>query len=120
MSKVYKGYELYKMIANREIDKNSKFKDNNDIIWIWNGIDFESEYSYSDIVFSQMDFELIEDEIDINSIEKLEIDKNNFIQTELGAFKTRKMDIAFLDKINELVQAVKQNHKEIKELKEKK
>lgn len=50
---------------------------------------------------------------------KLKSNKNNFIQTELGAFKTRKMDIAFLDKINELVQAVKQLNKEIKELKEK-
>ncbi|MGN1269362.1 MAG: hypothetical protein ACI4UU_00610 [Clostridia bacterium] len=66
------------------------------------------------------EFEILncEDEIDIDSIEEFEIDKNNFIQTELGAFKTRKMDIAFLNKINELVQAVKQLNKEIKELKQ--
>lgn len=111
MSKVYKGYELYKMIANREIDKNSKFKDNNDIIWIWNGIDFESEYSYSDIVFSQMDFELIEDEIDIDSIEEIDIDQ--VINTD------DKTGIALLH-INKLIRAVKQLNKEIKELKEKK
>lgn len=108
MSKVYKGYELYKMIANREIDKNSKFKDNNDIIWIWNGIDFESEYSYSDIVFSQMDFELIEDEIDIDAIEEY--------KTE---YTERCIDKEVREKLNEVIRAVKQNHKEIKELKEK-
>lgn len=62
--------------------------------------------------------EIIEDEeeIDIQSIEKFEIDANEYIKTKLGSFKTRKMDIAFLHKINELVQAVKQLDKNIKEL----
>ena len=101
--KIYKGYELYIKIANGEIDKNSKFKDNNNIIWIWNGTDFETEkYSYSDIVFSQMDFELV-DEIDIDSIE--EIDNITPIYN-------------YYLKINELVQAVKQLNKEIKSIKE--
>lgn len=71
--------------------------------------------------FLQMEVKVIEDEIDIDidSIEEFKIDENNFIQTELGAFKTRKMDIAFLNKINELVQAVKQLNKKIKSIKEK-
>ena len=53
-----------------------------------------------------------------NSIKEFEIDRNNYIQTNLGAFETRKMDVAFLNKINDLIQAVKQLNKEIKELKE--
>lgn len=54
-----------------------------------------------------------EQDIDIQSIEEFEIDKNNYIQTELGAFKTRKMDIAFLNKINELSKVVKQLDRQI-------
>ena len=30
-----------------------------------------------------------------NSIKEFEIDRNNYIQTNVGAFKTRKMDVAF-------------------------
>lgn len=127
MSKVYKGYELMKMFAEKQIKNGTKFKDltdnnyaDNSNIYRYENNNFIGRYGGLNILMLlKHDFELIEDEIDINSIEKFEIDKNNFIQTELGAFKTRKMDIAFLDKINELVQAVKQNHKEIKELKEK-
>lgn len=62
-------------------------------------------------------FELIEEEqdIDIQNMEKFEIDINNYIQTNLGAFKTRKMDVAFLNKINDLIKAVKQLDKRQKE-----
>lgn len=60
-----------------------------------------------------MEVELIEDEIDIDSIEKL--DKN-------GTFINRKVNdqkiIDIQNKINELVQAVKQLNKKVKELKE--
>ena len=50
-----------------------------------------------------------------NSIKEFEIDRNNYIQTNLGAFKTRKMDVAFLNKINDLIQAVKQLDRKIRE-----
>lgn len=72
MGKAYKGYELYRMIANGEIKRNSQFKDNNNQIWNWNGFDFISEYDYNDYVFSLMDFEILEDEeTDIEEIEEI-------------------------------------------------
>ena len=52
-----------------------------------------------------MEVELIEDEIDIDSIEKLESVTNNIDGT-----------VCIMVKINELVQAVKQLNKEVKEL----
>ena len=76
-----------------------------------------NQYLDTSIIDSLNDeVEIIEEqeEIDIQEIEKFEIDKNDFIQTNLGAFKTRKMDIAFLSKINELVQAVKQLDNKLK------
>ena len=62
-------------------------------------------------------FYMIEEQqdIDIQNIEEFEIDINNYIQTNLGAFKTRKMDVAFLNKINDLIQAVKQLDRKIRE-----
>ena len=61
-----------------------------------------------------MEVELIEDEIDIDNIE--ELDKNGtFINGKIN--DQRVIDIQ--NKINELVQAVKQLNKEIKSIKEK-
>ena len=54
-----------------------------------------------------LEVELIEDEIDIYSIEKLESITNNIDGT-----------VCIMNKINELVQAVKQLNKKVKELKE--
>lgn len=54
-----------------------------------------------------MEVELIEDEVDIDSIEKLESVTNNIDGT-----------VCIMVKINELVQAVKQINKEVKKLKE--
>lgn len=54
-----------------------------------------------------LEVELIEDEIDIDSIEKLESITNNIDGT-----------VCIMNKINELVQAVKQLNKKVKELKE--
>ena len=56
-----------------------------------------------------MEVELIEDEIDIDSIEELKSVTNNIDGT-----------VCILNKIKELVQAVKQINKEVKELKENK
>lgn len=54
-----------------------------------------------------MEVELIEDEIDIDSIGELKSVTNNIDGT-----------VCIMNKINELVQAVKQINKEVKELKE--
>lgn len=75
-----------------------------------------SLFSKLDICSLNYEVEIIEDkkEIDIQSIEEFGIDDNEYIKTKIGSFKTRKMDIAFLHKINELVQAVKQLDKKLK------
>ena len=67
------------------------------------------------------EFEIIEDEeeIDIQSIEEFGIDDHENIKTKIGSFKTRKMDIAFLCKINELVKAVKQLDKKMNSIEQK-
>ena len=69
----------------------------------------------------ECEVEIIEDEeeIDIQSIEEFGIDDNEYIKTKIGSFKTRKMDIAFLHKINELVQAVKQLDKKVNSIEQK-
>lgn len=59
------------------------------------------------------EFELIEDEIDIDNIE--ELDKCKFGHGNTISYQESK----FIDKVNELVQAVKQLNKEIKSIKEK-
>lgn len=126
MGKVYKGYELYKMIADREIKKDSKFKDNNNIIWVWDGLDFVTEEcDYNDFVFSLIDFELLEDEkINIQAIEETEFKKDGSMMyyeyenngnTESGYSKDHSYnDIDTRRRINELVQAVKQLDNKIK------
>ena len=64
---------------------------------------------FSDREYAMLDFELIEDEIDIDSIKKLESITNNIDGT-----------VCIMVKINELVQAVKQIKKEVKELENRK
>ena len=64
---------------------------------------------FSDREYAMLDFELIEDKIDIDSIEKLESITNNIDGT-----------VCIMVKINELVQAVKQIKKEVKELENRK
>lgn len=105
MGKVYKGYELYKMIADREIKKDSKFKDNNNIIWVWDGLDLVTEEcDYNDFVFSLIDFELIEDEeINIQQIEEY--------KTE---YTERCIDMEVREKINEIIRAVNKMQQENK------
>ena len=107
--KIYKGYELYKMIAERKIESGTSFIDELGQKWTFDGKQMLwKEHDYNDYEFSITDFELIEDEtIDIESIEELDIYEENVSKGNI------------IDKINELVQAVKQLHKEIKSIKEK-
>lgn len=120
----YKGYELIKAIADGEIYYGTKFK-----IKDWNEI---IVYDQSNLIFREIfdtkeegsnygktifdlwnldyilsaEFELIEDEIDIDNIE--ELTQNCFD------------DWTEAKKINELVQAVKQLNKKVKKLENRK
>ncbi len=130
----YKGYELLKAIADGEIKKNQniriKFKDNSGEIFVFDGteiIDITHKNIfdiYGTLTVLKSDFELIEDEIDIDSIEKL----SKIAYTEIDLNKKRsKKDVEFTDKeiilaekINQLIKAVKQLNKEVKKLKNRK
>ena len=121
MSKIYKSWKLIQAIADGEIKKGTKFKDKdkkevewdgNNFVFIDSGRDYTSVLS--DIYFINEEFELIEDEIDIDNIED-EIDIDNI--EELKSV-TNNIDgtICMMCKINELVQAVKQIDKRVKKL----
>lgn len=116
----YKGYELLKAIAEGNIKEETKFTfrtDENIENVCWDGKNFKYIDTdenimafYPDIKLINGIFELIEDEIDIQSIEEIDIDQ--VIETD------DKTGIALLH-INKLIKAVKQLNKEIQELKEK-
>lgn len=121
MSKTYKGYELIKAIADGEIKDNQKFDvlSKDGYLWIKNA-------TIKDIGMTELlnfNFELIEDNtIDIDSIEKLEIiseyvkrpDEFGMGHIEYKAKEPRLIGLV----TNELIRAVKQLNKEIKDLKE--
>ena len=88
-------YRTYNAIAVLE-DRTLHFEDGNKRILTTNDL----------LIYT---FELIENEIDIDSIEKLESITNNIDGT-----------VCIMNKINELVQAVKQINKEVKELENRK
>lgn len=107
MMKKVKGIELMKMIKSGEIKDDTRIKV---IYGFFNPIYIFRNYCLYDknnkemgvsVLLSEKDFEILEDKI-----EEIEVDRNNFVHTELGSFKGRKMDIAFANKINELVRAV--------------
>lgn len=76
------------------------------------------DYSTND--FLNWNVELIEDEpIDIDKIEELYINDKNIGKDTIENWTGRKLDIVLGNKINELVQVVKQLNKEIKSIKEK-
>lgn len=129
MGKIYKGYELMKAIADEEIKEGTIFKcklgKSN------KGFEREEEYIYENenIVthrnlrtnkmgiycdysikqFANGIFELIEDEIDIDSIEEIKFRPSD--KEYLGF-----CGLIFEEKINKLVQAVKQLNKKAKEM----
>lgn len=96
-----KGIELFKMIVEGKVNQHTRVSvDNyNDC-----SLDFVFEDGRNIFKWLDEDFEILEDKTE--EIEKIEVDRNNFVHTELGNFKGRKMDIAFANKINELVRAV--------------
>lgn len=110
----YKGYELLKAIADGKIKEGSRFKAGYRTFIVRDGylfVECDNQQEYATSFELTWDFELIEDEIDINSIEELD----EYEREDLYDWKDVR-DIAL--KMNELVQAVKQLNKEVKELKE--
>lgn len=99
MKMKYKGYELMKAVSQGKLNLKQKVSTTS--------LDYKNctiEFVLKDIAFNIMDldFELIGDKIDIDSIEELE-GKVEY-STERNT-------------INQLIQAVKQINKEVKELK---
>lgn len=73
---------------------------------------------FSDREYAELDFELIEDEIDIDNIIELEeFELDQFVTMD----KSERFDRTMIEysKINQLVQAVKQLNKEVKKLENK-
>lgn len=126
MSKIYKGYELLKAIADGEIKNGTKIeikgRFSGDLIGSYfiynegafyfpiykpNGEEYCDDMKLSDVI--NWEFKLIEDKVDIDSIEKLVTG-----YSESGA------DTDIINYINDkIVPRIKQLDKEIKELKEK-
>ena len=106
----YKGYELLKAIADGEIKEGSLILFDS-IIWIVDEysdiVKYQEEHitlfnTYKAKEIAMSDFELIQDEIDIDSIKEMKLDEID--------------DVTYY--INDLIKAVKQINKKIKELKE--
>lgn len=126
-----KVIDLLNKIANRE-EVPEKIKVDN-IIYIYESLEhfyYTDDEAREDLLirgkdYSTNDFlnwnvELIEDEpIDIDKIEELYINDKNIGKDTIENWTGRKLDIVLGNKINKLVQAVKQLNKEIKSIKEK-
>lgn len=129
MSKIYKGLEIMQMISKGQIADRTRFNfENNNfdgvveyyngtLYWIifdekWNETGKKNLFEMFNIQSTMVaDFELIEDEIYIDNIEEL---------LQIEEYEVDKTDTVInRNKINELVQAVKQLNKEIKSIKEK-
>lgn len=122
MIKKVKGIELMQMIAEGKIDKKARLIfdeeifqfDESDIV----DESYRSIFSIYDIEkILRMDFEILDIskladlasgtlENEMNNINEFEVDERGIIETETGNWKGRKMDIAFANKINELIRAV--------------
>lgn len=122
MSKIYKGYELIKEIAEGNIEDGTRF-----VIKGGEFNDFCATYENEEIVVSMFGkkiklttrylinnctFELIEDEIAIQDIEELEeFELDEFIKMD----KSERFDRTMIEynKINKLIRAMKQLDKKI-------
>ena len=101
----YKGYELLKAIADGEIKDGSRFEAEYETFIVRDGylfVEHDKGQEYANSFELNWEFELIEDEIDIDSIKEMKLDEID--------------DVTYY--INDLIKAVKQINKKIKELKE--
>lgn len=123
MGKIYKGWELIKAIEDGKIKDESRFKAGYGTFIARDGylfVEYDNRQEYANSFELKWEFELIEDEIDIDSIEKLS--KIAYAEINLNK-KGSKKDVKFTDKeiilaekINQLIKAVKQIDKRVKEL----
>lgn len=104
MSKVIKGKELFKMIAEGKIDENTKVTVDN---YGECTLGFVFEDGRNLFKWIDEDFELIEDEIDIDSIEEIKTEAIGDLANETKTI------------VNKILQWAKQTDKEIKSIKEK-
>lgn len=117
--KIYKGYELMKMLSKGEV--NLKQKVNTLSLDYKNcTIDFVIKDRAENIM--DLDFELIEDEIDIQEIEEIakmsfNFHKNKYTGSELSDNFEKIVELLNRqsNKQNELIKAVKQLDKKLKE-----
>lgn len=117
MSKMYKGWELIKAIADGEIKSGVHIRvytnSYNVDYWFWGNWFGRKDYSEPldniELYLCSKDciFELIEEEIDIDNIEDL---------LKIEEYEVDKTDTVInRNKINELIQAVKQLDRKIRE-----
>ena len=109
----YKGYELLKAIANGEIKEGIRFKAGYRTFIARDGylfVEYDNRQEYATSFELTWDFELIKGEVDID-IDSIEEYKQEHTE--------RCIDVDARNKINELVQAVKQLNKKVKELENK-
>ena len=104
MGKIYKGWELIKAIEDGKIKDGSRFKAGYGTFIARDGylfVEYDNRQKYANSFELKWEFELIEDEIDIDSIEELK---------GIVEYATEQ------DTINKLIQAVKQIDKRVKKL----
>lgn len=108
MKKTYKGWELMKAIVDGEIKEESKFKAEYETFIARDGylfVEYDNRQKYANSFELKWEFELIEDEIDIDSIEEYKQEHSE-----------RCIDVDIRNKLNEILQAVKQIDKRVKKL----
>ena len=107
------------MIADGKIKDGFEIKctDGYDGIYVFRKEELKSKKGSTTIfnrytlqVFLNVYFEILEDKTE--EIEEIQADDNYYIHTELGSFKGRKMDIAFVNKFNELTKIVNKLNKQ--------
>ena len=102
-----KGIELFKMIADGKVNQHTRVSVDN-----YNDCSLDFVFEDGRNIFKWLDeyFEILEDKTE--EIEEIQVDDNYYIHTELGSFKGRKMDIAFVNKLNELTKIVNRLNKQ--------
>lgn len=125
MGKIYKGWELMKKIVDGEIKEGTKFRcldeklmehypDSN--MYRYEHGNFLGRFGGFNILsIVNKDFEIVQkqEEIDIDSIEEIKLRPSDREHLSFGG-------LIFEEKINKLVQAVKQLNKKVKELENRK
>ena len=125
MNKKIKGYELYKMVAEKELKSPVKMIDNNEEMWKFDGKNFipiTYKNSVDDITFAEMEFvildletlgvEILEDEEEISKLEKEKVLEENPAKFRYDLkyyYDKEKMG----DKINEIIKKVNELDKKI-------